>query len=490
MNIAKSFSQSLLSLIIIGVIISLLSSLALADTDITSEVISNSITFGETAEFNLMITNNAEVSQSYTIYSLTSGQGWSVDPYPLSDKVIEDILPGETYTTSIRAWPLEDFEPGVYHVHVQIDGDLDDTESYEIPLKVYYASSEEPSYLPSLDVEIDINDKIDPQEVQSVLLHIENRNPLNLSNLIIKLQSEAEGFDTERQIDLAPLESKTLEFTIEMDPFQQPKDYLLFVSFEIYDETVKVVEESFEVVSLETPFSYEIEEETIFLKKFQSFVVENDGNSENTQRFKYPVSSFQALFIESDGEIVKENGKSYLAWDLELEPGESTIVKATYNYRLLFYLGIFFVAFLIFYFFVRSPIAVRKGVVTTEGREGALNEVKIALDVKNKSNKPVNDITITDTIPGIANLEKSLDLGTLKPQQVLNTKQGTRIVWHLAELEAKEHRIITYKIRTKLNVLGTFKLPRAVVEFNKKRGKGKKAYSNVFRLDAGKVEES
>jgi len=488
MNIAKSVSRSLFSLIIIGIIISLLSTLALADSDITSEVISNFITFGETAEFNLSITNNADVSQSYTIYSLTSGQGWAVDPYPLSDKVVEDLAPGESYTTSIRGWPLEDFEPGIYYLNVQIDGDLD--ESYEIPLKVYFSSAEEPSYFPSLNVEIDIEDEIDPQEVQSVLIHLENRNPLNLTGLVIKLQSEAEGFNTEREIDLLPLESKTLEFTVEMDPFQQPKDYYLFVTFEMYGETVKVEEVKFEVVSLETPFGYELEEDTIFLKKFQSFVIENDGNSENTQQFKYQINGFQALFVKSEGEVLRENGNTYLVWDLELEPGEAAVVQATYNYRLLLYLGIFFLAFLIFYFFVRSPIMIRKGVVTTEGSEGALNEIKIALEVKNKSNKSVNDLTVTDTIPGIANLEKSLDLGTLKPQQVLNTKQGTKIIWNLAELEAKEHRIITYKIRTKLNVLGTFKLPRAVVEFNKKRGKGKKAYSNVFRLDAGKVDEN
>ncbi|MBU1111560.1 MAG: hypothetical protein ABIG93_01525 [archaeon] len=488
MNIAKSFSRSVLSLIIIGILVSLLSSLALADSDITSLVIENTISFGESAEFNLSITNNAGVSQSYTIYSLTSGQGWSIDPYPLSDKVVENVAPGKTYTTSIRGWPLEDFEPGIYYLNVQIDGDLG--ESYEIPLKVYFSSMDEPSYFPSLDVEIDIEDKIDPQEVQSVLIHLENRNPLNLSGLVIKLQSEAEGFNAEREIDLAPLESKTLEFTIEMDPFQQPKDYYLFVTFEMYGETVKVEDVKFEVVSLETPFTYELEEETIFLKKFQSIVVENDGNSENTQKFKYQINGFQALFVKSEGDIIRENGNTYLAWDLELKPGEAAIVQATYNYRLLLYLAIFFVAFLIFYFFVRSPIVIRKGVITTEGNEGALNEIKIALEIKNKSKKPVNDLTVTDTIPGIANLEKSLDLGTLKPQQVLNTKQGTKIVWNLAELEAKEHRIITYKVRTKLNVLGTFKLPRAVVEFNKKRGNGKKAYSNVFRLDAGKVEDN
>ena len=111
-------------------------------------------------------------------------------------------------------------------------------------------------------------------------------------------------------------------------------------------------------------------------------------------------------------------------------------------------------------------------------------EIKITLEVKNKSKKPVKNIDITDLVPGIANVEKGLDLGTLGPKEVRHTKKGTKVVWSLAELDAHEHRLITYKVRAKLNIVGTFILPRATVEYSKRGKKRAKAYSNIFRLSS------
>lgn len=484
MKHSKYLLLSLLSLILVV----LFSSFAFADSTVAARVVENTITSEEKATFELSITNNENVVQSYTIYSLTGGHGWSVDPTPLSDKVIEDLAPNEEYKTTVEAWPLESFEPGIYYVNIIVDSDLG--ESYEVPLKVYVSSTEPVEYLPAITVDIEMNSEMDAHNVQSVLIHVENGNPLDLSQLEVEVQCEIDAFNTLRQVDLGSLESKTIEFTVELDPFQQPKDYVAFFTFRKEGEIIKVVEEDFEVITQTTPFTYEVVEESVFLKKYQAFNLENTGNVENTQTFFYPVSDFAALFLKSDAAIDERNGQKYLSWEITLEPQEETYVNAIYNYRILFYIGVFFVLLLLFYLFVRSPIAVHKGAVTTEGKEGALHEIKIALEVKNKTRKSINDVNVTDVIPGIANLEKCLDLGTLKPQQVLNTKQGTKIVWNLPELEAKEHRIITYKIRTKLNVLGTFKLPRAVVEFKKKKGKVKKAYSNLFRLDAGRIDQS
>jgi len=56
------------------------------------------------------------------------------------------------------------------------------------------------------------------------------------------------------------------------------------------------------------------------------------------------------------------------------------------------------------------------------------------------------------------------------------------VIWSLAELDVHEHRLITYKIKAKLNIVGTFSLPRATVTFKKRGRKKGKAFSNVFRL--------
>jgi len=127
---------------------------------------------------------------------------------------------------------------------------------------------------------------------------------------------------------------------------------------------------------------------------------------------------------------------------------------------------------------------VTKEAQTTKGGEESLSQIKVTLEVKNKTKKPLKNVTITDKVPGIANVENSLELGTLRPKEVKHTKKGTKVVWNLAELDANEHRLITYKVKAKLNIVGTFSLPRAEVEYAIRGKKKGKAYSNIFRLSS------
>ncbi|MBS3140465.1 hypothetical protein J4479_05690 [Candidatus Woesearchaeota archaeon] len=71
----------------------------------------------------------------------------------------------------------------------------------------------------------------------------------------------------------------------------------------------------------------------------------------------------------------------------------------------------------------------------------------------------------------------------MKPKEIRHTKQGTKVIWSLPEFEVQEHRLITYNIRAKLNILGSFKLPRAEAHYGKRSGKKGKAYSNFLTLE-------
>ena len=106
------------------------------------------------------------------------------------------------------------------------------------------------------------------------------------------------------------------------------------------------------------------------------------------------------------------------------------------------------------------------------------------MEVHNITKNALRHVEIIDTVPPIAHVQKSLDLGSLRPQEIKNLPAGTKVTWSLAELDANEHRLITYKVRAKLNILGTFSLPRVVVTYAKGKGKKGKSYSNMFRLRA------
>jgi len=457
----------------------LLSVAVTATTDVSSVPIKNEISPAEYATYSVTLTNKENKIQTYNLYSLQSGQGWNVDPYPLKDKVIE-LGPGQARTVVVRAKALWDFPPGIYFVSLTVQSDSG--ESYTQELKIYLKAKDPLDYLPTIRVTTDMNDKINPKEPQTIKLFLENRNPLNLTDLKIRIESDIPEFQKEVNVELGPQSKKTVEFSIIPNPLTQPKKYTLFFVFESRGEAVKVVEQKIEILSLLPPFEVIPHEESVYLKKTRDLEVRNTGNVRNTQVVKDPVSLWMLPIIRSEGKSEVIDGQRYLTWEVALSPGESVNIPVVINYRILVYVLIALVLFGVFYWYVQSPVSLHKSAITARGDEGTLSEIKITIELRNHSNKPIRSVMVADTVPSIANIDKSLELGTLKPQETKQTKNGTKVVWSLAELDAHEQRLITYKIKAKLNILGTFSLPRAEVEFERKKGQRRKAYSNIFRL--------
>lgn len=458
----------------------LTASSVLASSTISTSAIKNHITTAEEASFKLSVTNNAEKTQSYRIYALELG--WMVEPLP-RDRTF-DLAPGKTKTTTIKVRPVEDFNPGAYAPTLYIDSYLnDDYERNTASLKLYLSPEQPMDYLPAVTVEIDMDEKIDPNEPLSIKLFLDNRNPLDLANTKVKISSDIHEFRKEVTVDLPPLDKKTVEFAITPNAFQQPKEYILFFVLEREGQPFKVIEKRIEVLSLIPPFSKTVVDEAVFLKVFTELTVQNNGNVLNKQEVKHPVGLLGALFASGNIEIRSDDGQRYLVWEVELAPNESITLNYVINYRIIFYILLVIIIIGVFYWAVRSPIVISKKASTTRGgSDGTLSQIKITMEVRNRSRKSLKEVVITDLVPAIANVERSLELGTLKPNDIKHTKRGTKVTWKLAELDGLEHRMITYKVKAKLNILGTFSLPRAEVQYGKRKGKHGKAYSNIFRL--------
>jgi hypothetical protein len=134
----------------------------------------------------------------------------------------------------------------------------------------------------------------------------------------------------------------------------------------------------------------------------------------------------------------------------------------------------------LFYFVLRSPLTVKKTASNIALKEGGVSELKVILNVSNRSNNKINDIEIIDKIPNIADLEKGLTIGTLQPSKILrHEKKGTMIKWVIEELHAGDERVITYKVKSHLSIVGEFSLAQAVA---KCRYKGKTVISHSNSL--------
>tara|TARA_Y100000310_G_C20698725_1_gene827722 strand:+ start:5214 stop:6659 length:1446 start_codon:yes stop_codon:yes gene_type:complete len=463
--------------VLVFVILVLASFVSAERSTFNIHALDNQISPSEKATFELSLTNKADSIQRFSLFSFA--QGWIIEPNPLKDKII-DLAPGQTYKTTIEVTPLEDFAPGIYTVGMNIESDLGDR--HLATLKLYLNPDQPLDYLPAIKAVVDMDEKISPQEPVSVTLFLENRNPLDLKDLVIRIQSDIPEFVQEARVDLPPLSKKTVDFTITPNRFTQPKEYFLFFVFQKDGETVKVIDKKIEIISLEPPFDFEETIEKKYLRYSSTLAVTNNGNVLNTQLVKVPASWWKALFSNADSQL--EDGQRYLVWELTLKPSEQKSIEYVTNYRIFVYILLLLAIFGIFYYSVQSPFVLKKKAITTKmDQDGSLSEIKVTLEVRNKSKKTLKHLSIEDVVPAIANVEKSLELGTLRPHAIKHTKHGTKVVWNLAELDGLEHRLITYKVKAKLNILGTFSLPRAVVKYSKGK-KHKKVFSNVFRLSS------
>ncbi len=443
----------------------------------------NQIKPSEVASFKVTITNPVTVVQRYTLYSLQVGQGWDIEASPIHDKIVE-LEPGKSYTVLMKIRAVEELPPGVYAILLSVDSDLGEKQT--VPLKVYLSPEYAVDYLPSIHTVIDMDEKINPQKPLSVKLFLENKNPLNLTGLTVKVTSDMSEFQKEFKVDLPPLEKKTLEFTIIPSEIQQPKEYTLFFVFEKEGQVVKVVEKKVAVETIASPFVVDVAYDTFLLKKFGLATITNKGNVLNEQKVRVPVSFWEYLVAGGVESRVRDTGGFYLEWTRSLAPHESLALPFVINYRIYLYFVLFVVLFVVFYVSVQSPVVIKKrALVTQVGEEGALSEIKVTLDIVNRKNKPLKNLVVHDEVPAIAHVERGADMGTLKPDEIKHLGGGTRISWHISELDGEEERLITYKVRAKLDILGELDLPRAGVEY-KKKGLASKSYSNGVRLGGGK----
>lgn len=443
--------------------------------------VDNEITLAEEASFRVVITNDGKVAQSYTLYGLEVV--WNVNP----EARRFTLAPKESKMTQVTIRALGPFKPSAYSIKLYIDEskgiNAAPSSRYEEELPIILYPDEPQEYLPALGFRIDFDETINPQQQVPITLHLVNRNPLNLTNLKIRIQSDMPEFAQEQTIHLSPLQEKAVEFKITPHKFQAPREYSLFFVLERMGQLIKIVEKKIEIMPVKVPFSVERADTALLLKKNTQLTVTNEGNVKDTQAVKVPVSLWQSLFTSGGARVEREQGQRSLVWEETLDPAESVTLKYTINYRIPAYVLAIAIFVGLFYLYARSPVRLRKSAVTAKSDEdGTLSEVKITLEAQNLSGKPMKEVTITDLVPSIANVEKGLDLGTLKPTEVKHTQKGTKVIWSLAELDAHEHRVITYKIKAKLNILGTFSLPRGTMDYKTSRERKRKAYSNIYRL--------
>jgi hypothetical protein len=70
----------------------------------------------------------------------------------------------------------------------------------------------------------------------------------------------------------------------------------------------------------------------------------------------------------------------------------------------------------------------------------------------------------------------------MEPVSIGKSRRGTVPRWEMDVLEAYEERIITYRIKSKLTLIGGIRLPSAKATFDAGGGKERITYSNSINM--------
>lgn len=439
-----------------------LSGLAVAsDFDTSYTSLTKNVYPGMEAEFEVTITSNInKVTNVVVVPNEFSSNPFSevfeyvrINPEKLS------FGGQETKKVRVKARILEDAAPNkVYMFSVKFRNAKNQELLEEQNIKVEVSLPEE-----LVIFETNFPDEVIAKRNFKFDLRATDKYNIDLSDVKIEIR-EAKGNIIEKDIntDLSydiPYEEETI---IDINPNAQPGSYVLEIRVLINEKVRGYYSKKFNVIR-----NPDVKEKTVrdsrFLIEKVRFIKSNEGNTEQEESFYYDANWFSKIFTTYGTEPTEKQSKA-LVWAFTLEPGKTYEVDVQTDYRglCLIILILILLGILGVYFFGKK-IAIRKEVFKVK-HESGLSELKIMLHVKNRGTE-VRDMEIIDFLPKLIHPVKG-NYSTLEPFKVQRGSLGLKLIWKLDRLRFGEERIITYRVGSSLNIIGSITLPRAVVKYH------------------------
>ena len=455
-----------------------------ADFSITIEPVKDQIYITESALFKLTITNEGKTTDTY---KMNSDVIWDLISDPLPDYFSGmRLAPNETKSTILKFSPPTKITTGAKRLSLTVENKAE--QKINLPITIYIKSTGygPQGYIPFVMTSLIVEPtSINPNNKFTIKVKMKNGNVLNLTNLAVEVTTGTDVFYKKRITNLNPLEEKTETFVITLNPMTKPVEDTLIATVSYQDTYFKPAKELIEIIA----YSELVDEIVVaneLLKTRNIAEVVNQGNKRIAELYKVKTSLFESLFTYSDpsSKILKDDGQRYLVWELVLEPGEKINIEYGENYRPFVIIGLLALLSIIFYYIFRSKVSVEKIAEIMEMEEGGISKIKITLNIKNRTRKKLEHIKVIEKIPNIADLINEDYLGTLKPSKILkHDVKGMLLKWDIDELEGYEERMITYKIKSKLSIIGNMSLRPAVVKFKNPNGKITITHSNSHKLN-------
>jgi hypothetical protein len=231
-----------------------------------------------------------------------------------------------------------------------------------------------------------------------------------------------------------------------------------------------------------------VKEETMawgLLAQTVTIRVRNEGNA-NSSSF-YLTATIPSFIKPFFFPMVKPTGEEIVGstivynWYIEgLAPAEEREIKydvSTWNALLIILAVAGFLLYSFRYVFGISIIKKHRyvGPITKE------KEIIVSLEVRNRTRHGIKDVLIRDFVPSIATVVERFD--TLRPT-LRKVAGGTELIWKLDFLNPLEERVLTYSVKPTVDIIGTLRLPKALIRYTDKERKIKRVISKSIKIRA------
>ena len=446
---------------------SAVSALSNFSIEVTTE--NKQITFQEHLEVAITITNDIGKTDNFHIN--IPDVLWTVQSKPL-DHYFNGvrIKDEEQQTILLSLGAKKDIPTGTYRVAYTVTA-----EGTGIKKEDYFfvsARGNQPllrDYLAIVPHLISVPETIYPGEETPITFNLENKETTNLE-LIIFLRGDI--INEEVKVTLQGLEKKIVTVPITLPKETPPQEARLDIIFSTEGRSLQPSLTEKYIVPQTKKITLDNQRQTqSFLRKELFYTYTNTGNVQAEEEISVPLNFFESIFTKANfpKQHITIDTQRVLLAKVQLEPGQSKTFSVITDYRLPVGIIVFILLLIGAYFVFRHPIKVKKEATILRFKEGGISEIKITLHVINRTKKEFNKVKLQEVLPTIAKIVKEKHESTIVPTDIHHTNTRTTLSWDIDQLDAKEERLITYHIRTKLSILGRFSLPGAILFYHDKK---------------------
>ncbi|MBI4739856.1 hypothetical protein HY772_10080 [Candidatus Woesearchaeota archaeon] len=454
---------------------------------VEQQTIKNDIAQNDFAEFEVLIKNTQDFEDTFRVLPFEDPK-WTHQLIPLDDFTYgKKISRGGRATLRLLVKPTG-LELGRYNVKLTVKSETTQkTVDAILRLRITKPAL---SLRPDFNARLLVPAQVDPRQRNTVKILLRNNNALDLENISIVLSSNLVNKQT--GVNLGGIEEKAVEFTVALDPYTTPQKDTLRVVVVHNEKTVLDARQDYQVVEFIPAFKQEVSTTKKLWKTQRSITLTNEGNVRKEETARLETSTRESLFTTSlpAAKIVTQKDKKYYTWKVALDPKQSTTILVTTNYRFLAGLLVVIMVGLVYFYATRKYLVVRKSVKSIKKSHGAITEAKIVLHIRNRTNKPVQDVRVVERVPKIFAVKKDGFEASPHPSKIhLSDKEGTVMDFHLHDLDARDERIINYTVTPKLHIFGDMPVKPTIVEYKAKNGKKQTTKSNTLHIPSERPQQ-